>query len=78
MWNYIYFLYGIKRKDPTEYNGVEGFVSEKMEYQDVTWIPVLRALVIPDQEDSSGNLDQQLESLVGRVKGIHEKIKLPN
>ena len=30
LWNYIYFIYYIKYKDSTEYNGVESYITEKI------------------------------------------------
>jgi inositol 1,4,5-triphosphate receptor type 3 len=74
-WNYIYFLYNIKRKDPTEYNGVETFVREKLDNQEIGWIPVMRAMVVPDEEDFSNNLDKQIEIIMKRMEAIKTKIK---
>mmetsp|Transcript_9604 Transcript_9604/g.8268 ORF Transcript_9604/g.8268 Transcript_9604/m.8268 type:complete len:88 (-) Transcript_9604:95-358(-) len=44
LWNYIFFIYSIQKKDPTEFNGIESYVSEKLEQEDISWIPNLEAI----------------------------------
>ena len=42
MWNYIYYVAYIKFKEPTEYNGDETYISEKIANYDLGWVPVKR------------------------------------
>ncbi len=30
LWNYLFFIYSIKAKDPTEFTGIESYVQEKV------------------------------------------------
>ena len=39
-------MYAIKKKDPTEYNGIETYVSEMMAKDDIVWVPSEKALCI--------------------------------
>lgn len=40
MWNYVYFQAYLEYKNPTEYNGNESYVSEKLKNYDISWIPI--------------------------------------
>ncbi len=30
LWNYIFYIYFIKTKDPNDYNGIESYIAEKV------------------------------------------------
>jgi uncharacterized membrane protein YgcG len=55
MWNYVYFYFYLTRKDPTEYNGVESYVSLLMEEQSLAWIPQRSTLVCQHNSQDDGN-----------------------
>ena len=40
VWNYLYFLTYLHIKDPNNFNSIENYVWEKLEEQDITWIPI--------------------------------------
>ncbi len=37
MWNYIKFIAYIQWKEPTEYTGIESYIFEKWENNDLSW-----------------------------------------
>lgn len=37
MWNYVNFIAYLRAKEVTEYTGIESFIYEKLEANDVTW-----------------------------------------
>jgi len=39
MWNYLFYIYNLKQKDSTEYNGIETYVSELINIDDIGWFP---------------------------------------
>ena len=78
IWNYFFFLYSVKRKEPTEYNGIESYVREKLDNLEVSWIPVMRASVIPDEDETNNQLDKQIEQLARKMDGIKLKLKSIN
>jgi len=78
LWNYVFFLYNIKRKEPTEYNGIESFVREKLDNQEVSWIPLLRSSVVPDEDESNNQLDKQIEQLALKMDNIKARLKMLN
>lgn len=46
LWNYLYFLYGLKKKDETEYSGLESFVVQEIFTESKDWVPLGKALCL--------------------------------
>ena len=46
LWGYLYYIYYLRMKDQTEYNGIESYVHALIEQDDIGWFPVERALSI--------------------------------
>ena len=59
LWNYVFFIYSVNAKDPTEYNGIESYVQEKvnkffdakfiknpfqLQAEDISWFPLHKAI----------------------------------
>ena len=42
MWNYLFYIAYLKDKDETEYTGIESYVREKVDKQDISWFPYLQ------------------------------------
>ena len=40
IWNYLYFLAYLHINDPNNFNSIENYVWQKLEQQDITWIPI--------------------------------------
>lgn len=41
LWNYLYYLYVLKEKDPTDYTGLEFDINYKVNNEDVDWFPAM-------------------------------------
>ena len=57
MWNYLFFIYYLNWKQPDEYSGIESYVAEKLEQNDLQWFPFNKARELinqsnPDKEES--------------------------
>ena len=44
LWSYIFFLYNLKKKKITDMNGLESYIFTKLDTDDITWLPIKRAL----------------------------------
>ena len=41
MWNYMFYIYQLKKKDDSDYNGIETYVMECYdETEDIGWFPL--------------------------------------
>jgi len=40
LWNYIFYIYCLRNKDETDYTGIEYSIAEKLDKEDLSWIPI--------------------------------------
>ena len=45
MWRYLFFIAYIKEKEETEYTGIESYVAEQIEKEEIGWFPIYNALI---------------------------------
>ena len=55
LWNYMYFLYMLRNKDPLEYNGIESYVAANAAVQNVSWFPNRKALELSETKHDEGH-----------------------
>jgi len=60
MWNYVHFISHLKMKDPTEYTGIESYISDKLKEGDVSWFPSHKAIVLEDKDNEEENHIEEL------------------
>lgn len=58
IWNYLFYIYFLIKKDHTEYDGIESYVQKCLETEDIHWMPIKKALSVQDSLESD---EQQLE-----------------
>jgi len=68
MWNYVHFIAHLKMKDPTEYTGIESYISDKIKDGDVSWFPSHKAIVLED-------IDNEEEKQIEELTYIDENVK---
>lgn len=44
IWNYLYFMYSIKKKNQSNFNTYESYVDRKIKNDDNSWVPMNQAL----------------------------------
>ena len=84
MWNYVFYIIHLKMKDPTEYTGVESYVWDKYDKEDISWLPLHKAMIIdsPDdkenEEDDEEKLKMKLEELYDRLRIVNKRMHKAN
>ena len=73
MWNYIFYIIHLKLKDPTEYTGVESYVWDKYDKDDISWLPLHKAMIIDSTEEDKSEEDEK--ALKNKVEELHERLK---
>lgn len=61
---YLYFMYVLLRKDPTEFNGLDSYIFEKMVTDDVSWIPLKNSLSLKKLETEKDDMEDKFK-LIG-------------
>jgi len=67
IWHYLYFMYGLRLKEQTDYNGIESYISELIRQEDIRWFPILRAQSLVNDEQKQKDKDKKLLEKVDRI-----------
>merc|ERR1719502_287346 len=61
MWKYLYYVVYLLQKDPTEYTGLETYVSELIEEEDMNFYPLHKAMCLDDDEDEADPFQEKVD-----------------
>lgn len=89
IWNYVFFYHYLKRKDPTEYNGVESYVYGMIQDQNISWLPVRSSIAVQEkgraatdsasfQEDlraEMGALGNQMQTIATKLEQLESTMR---
>ncbi|EAR96945.2 cation channel family protein (macronuclear) [Tetrahymena thermophila SB210] len=77
LWYYVYYIYHLKCKDSTEYNGVESYIQDLLNKQQTTWFPLLKALSLSKSEDQNqeSQIENKFEKLKSGLKDVTSKVE---
>lgn len=64
MWNYLYFIFCLQKKDETDYSGMEYEINDKIVQEDISWFP----LVDSDAENEAETKFKELEDAIRSIK----------
>ena len=70
-------MYILKRKDPTEFNGIESFVASSLTDEDISWIPLKSSISLKKVEVEKDNLEakfQAIEEEVSKIEARYSKV----
>ena len=74
LWNYLFFMYAVRKKDETEYNGMESYVAAKIESFDITFMPAHRAMCIKTDDETKDNLQNQIKDMIKKIEGLNARL----
>ena len=57
IWNYLYYIYCLKKKDETDYTGIEYEIINKVNIDNVSWFPSM------GEKDSGGQIEETMTKL---------------
>jgi len=81
LWQYLFFLVHLGEKDPTEYDGIESYVASKLKTDDISWMPLMRAMSLDSleqEEDIMDVLKNKLGAVETVMSAIANKLALTN
>ena len=67
MWNYLFMIVHLREKAPTEYNGWEQYVADKMNARDTSFFPLNSAAVLKEHKERQERGSIQLLDTVREV-----------
>ena len=71
MWHYLFMLVHIREKAPTEYNGWEQYVADKMNANDTSFFPLNMAMVLKGHRERQERESQQV---IDRVRDVSSSL----
>jgi hypothetical protein len=74
VWQYLYFLVHLQEKDSTEYNGTESFCEKMIAIEDISWIPLHRALCLKST-DVKAEESQVSQEVRAKVDDMERQMK---
>ncbi|KAL4441627.1 hypothetical protein ABPG74_021559 [Tetrahymena malaccensis] len=63
LWNYIFYMYYLSKKDSTDFNGVETEVIQKIKNEDISWFPMMKSLSLGEIEKKNELGDKVINNL---------------
>eukprot|EP00828_Plagiopyla_frontata_P048512 TRINITY_DN931_c0_g1_i2.p2 TRINITY_DN931_c0_g1~~TRINITY_DN931_c0_g1_i2.p2 ORF type:complete len:237 (-),score=42.50 TRINITY_DN931_c0_g1_i2:215-925(-) len=82
LWKYLFFIAYLREKEETEYTGLESYVAEQLEKQEIGWFPIYKTLSLKDlsagnDEQGGDQVDQQMETVLtlSMIKNQQELLK---
>lgn len=87
LWNYIFYILYLKHKEKTEYSGIESYVASNLDNNDISWLPLNKALSLGDttygfekedelEESTAENEDQTMISkeVIGKLENLEKEL----
>ena len=68
-------MYNLKQKSVMDMNGIESYINNKLDTDDITWLPIRRALNLELNENTTENLHSNLESLNTKLEAAMQSVK---
>ena len=53
--NYLFYMFYLEDKDPSEYSGLESYIKELIDKESITWFPIERCFKIEEWENKRKN-----------------------
>ena len=75
IWNYLFYIYYIKKENPTEFTGVDSYVYEMLRKEDIFWFPIGKSLAINQMAEQSITSQEKFSNLFSRIRGLVESNK---
>ena len=69
-WSYLFYIYGLGKKDSTEYDGLESYVSDQLKRDQTDWVPQMRAMSLADFNSEEDILANKLDEILAELRGL--------
>ena len=77
MWNYIFFIHHLQKKDPDEFTGQESYVHSMMRKSDLSFFPLNKAVCLEgkqEEDDQVKELSEVHSATQKRVENVENQV----
>ena len=71
IWNYLFYIYHIRKEEETEYTGVDSYVAGMLKKEDIFWFPIGKSLALAQLHENSSTLEQ-FTQVFSKIKHLTE------
>lgn len=75
LWNYVFFVVGLKEKDNELQNGIESAVELKLINNDLSWFPFKKTRLVDEMTEDGDDLAAAIDDLEKAVDGMVPETK---
>jgi len=69
-WNYLFYIAYLKNKDKTDFTGLESYIWDQIENDEINWFPTHKALVL--QRNKHGSHGEETNVVLESLKKVDE------
>lgn len=76
IWNYLYYIYFLLKKDHTEYDGIESYVAECINKEEIKWFPIKKSLAISVENSEhvkNFTLEESIDKMLKCIEDLNRK-----
>jgi len=70
-WNYMYFVFYLRRKDPINYSGPETRINKLIHDEDISWLPIYTCTLLQQQREKAAAVAAQAEAKAEKAGGLN-------
>lgn len=67
LWNYVYYMVGLKEKTQEEMNGLEIEIKRKISEGDLSWFPLHRTKLLQTVKEEQEELEVKIKRIIQKV-----------
>lgn len=74
LWQYVFYIVHLNGKGSSDYDGVETFVSDKLEEDVIDWVPNAMSISLQEVQGDGGRQSVEEDSVMVELKQIRDRI----
>jgi hypothetical protein len=75
VWQYLYFMVHLQEKDSTEYNGTESYCAALIDTEDISWVPLHRAICLKSLEQKKDQEKEASEEIKAKIQELESQVR---
>lgn len=76
IWNYLFYIYYLKQENPTEFTGIDSYVFDMLQKEDIFWFPIGKSLTVNQMSEQTVSTQEKFSALFESVRKIVDSNKM--
>merc|ERR1712205_299431 len=70
MWRYVHYIIFLAQKDCNDYTGIESYVAQMIEDEDMNFFPLEKAMCLEAEEDEEDPFQVQVDAKLTEIEDV--------